>query len=82
MEESEKKKGGRPRKSVDIMELKEIYGRLNSYRRTAEEYNMSRRGKHRISHEQVRRILNLWWLDDKRENGGEIHQEATGGKGL
>ncbi len=74
----ETRKIGRPRKHVDIKELREIYERLGSYRRTAEEYNLPRRGRQRISHEQVRRILSKVLKHDDSEESGDLYQEASG----
>ena len=52
-------KGGRPSKKgkVDIAELKELYAKTNSFRKTADLYNATRYGHNRISRTYVRRVI-------------------------
>ena len=54
-----KRRAGRPKKEVNVTELREIYLRLKSLRRATEEYNIPRKGVNRISHEHARRALKI-----------------------
>lgn len=54
-------KGGRPSKKnkVDIEEIKQLYAKTRSYRKTAEIYNKSRYGTNRISRMYVQRMVSI-----------------------
>lgn len=52
-------KWGRPKKQIDVIKIKELYQRLDSYRKAAAVYNESMSKSDRISYISVRKILKI-----------------------